>query len=164
MDTLCQIQKDFFLKDGKINYCTLEMVAKQCGLHVSTISRAINQKSFEYNDKYYPIKQLFSHSELKEISAYTIKEKMKAKIKPTLIVMRLYVKFLPKRISIFPVVQSRNIANSFSTSVHKSAKARNKKTLCIDKVHNNTNLYYEWFVQFPFVVDPIAGSQKESDL
>lgn len=77
MDTLCQIQKDFFLKDGKINYCTLEMVAKQCGLHVSTISRAINQKSFEYNDKYYPIKQLFSHSELKEISAYTIKEKMK---------------------------------------------------------------------------------------
>ena len=53
------------------------MVAKQCGLHVSTISRAINQKSFEYNDKYYPIKQLFSHSGLKEISAYTIKEKMK---------------------------------------------------------------------------------------
>lgn len=77
MDTLCQIQKDFFLKDGKINYCTLEMVAKQCGLHVSTISRAINQKSFKYNDKYYPIKQLFSHSGLKEISAYTIKEKMK---------------------------------------------------------------------------------------
>lgn len=168
MDTLCQIQKDFFLKDGKINYCTLEMVAKQCGLHVSTISRAINQKSFEYNDKYYPIKQLFSHSGLKEISAYTIKEKMKEIIesedKAHPYSDEAIRKLLPKRISIFPVVQSRNIANSFSTSVHKSAKARNKKTLCIDKVHNDTNLYYEWFVQFPFVVDPIAGSQKESDL
>ena len=44
MDTLCHIQKDFFISNSLLNYCTLEMVAKECGLHASTISRAINQK------------------------------------------------------------------------------------------------------------------------
>lgn len=77
MDTLCQIQKDFFLKNGPIHYCTLTQVAKKCGLHTSTISRAIQQKSFEYNNKYYPIKHLFSHSGLKKMSSDTIKSKIK---------------------------------------------------------------------------------------
>ena len=77
MDTLCHIQKDFFISNSPLNYCTLEMVAKECGLHVSTISRAINQKGFEFNNKYYPIKHLFCHAGVKEITSEKIKQKIK---------------------------------------------------------------------------------------
>ena len=77
MDTLCHIQKDFFISNSPLNYCTLEMVAKECGLHVSTISRAINQKGFEFNNKYYPIKHLFCHTGFKEITSEQIKQRIK---------------------------------------------------------------------------------------
>lgn len=76
MDTLCHIQKDFF-SNSPLNYCTLEMVAKECGLHASTISRAINQKGFEFNNKYYPIKHLFCHTGFKEITSEQIKQRIK---------------------------------------------------------------------------------------
>lgn len=76
MDTLCHIQEDFFLHQGPIHYCTLEMVAKECGLHTSTISRAIAQKSFEYQNTYYPIKFLFSHTGNKEISSNSIQKRI----------------------------------------------------------------------------------------
>lgn len=77
MDTLCHIQKDFFISNNPLNYCTLEMVAKECGLHASTISRAINQKGFEFNNKYYPIKHLFCHTGFKEITSEQIKQRIK---------------------------------------------------------------------------------------
>jgi RNA polymerase sigma-54 factor len=77
MDTLCHIQKDFFISNSPLNYCTLEMVAKECGLHASTISRAINQKGFEFNNKYYPIKYLFCHTGFKEITSEQIKQRIK---------------------------------------------------------------------------------------
>lgn len=77
MDTLCHIQKDFFISNSPLNYCTLEMVAKECGLHASTISRAINQKGFEFNNKYYPIKHLFCHAGFKEITSEQIKQRIK---------------------------------------------------------------------------------------
>ena len=77
MDTLCHIQKDFFISNSPLNYCTLEMVAKECGLHASTISRAINQKGFEFNNKYYPIKHLFCHTGFKEITSEQIKQRIK---------------------------------------------------------------------------------------
>ena len=53
------------------------MVAKECGLHASTISRAINQKGFEFNNKYYPIKHLFCHTGFKEITSEQIKQRIK---------------------------------------------------------------------------------------
>lgn len=77
MDTLCHVQKDFFISNSPLNYCTLEMVAKECGLHASTISRAINQKGFEFNNKYYPIKHLFCHTGFKEITSEQIKQRIK---------------------------------------------------------------------------------------
>ena len=77
MDTLCHIQKDFFISNSPLNYCTLEMVAKECGLHASTISRAINQKGFEFNNKYYPIKYLFCHTGFKENTSEQIKQRIK---------------------------------------------------------------------------------------
>lgn len=76
MDTLCHIQKDFFISNSPLNYCTLEMVAKECGLHASTISRAINQKGFEFNNKYHPIKHLFCHTGFKEITSEQIKDRI----------------------------------------------------------------------------------------
>lgn len=77
MDTLCHVQKDFFISNSPLNYCTLEMVAKECELHASTISRAINQKGFEFNNKYYPIKHLFCHTGFKEITSEQIKQRIK---------------------------------------------------------------------------------------
>ena len=72
MSVLCTIQKDYLLENKPLHHCTLEIVSKQCNLHPSTISRAIHQKSFEYNNKYYPIASLFCHSN---------EENMKQKIK-----------------------------------------------------------------------------------
>ena len=37
-------------------------VAEKCGLAISTISRAITHKSFEFNNQYYSIKEMFIHS------------------------------------------------------------------------------------------------------
>lgn len=74
MDTLCHIQKDFFISNSPLNYCTLEMVAKECGLHASTISRAINQKGFEFNNKYYQSSIYSVIQDLKKSHLKQIKE------------------------------------------------------------------------------------------
>lgn len=62
MQIICEKQKDFFLNDGCLQPLTLEMVAKECGLHISTISRAIMNKSFEFNHRYYLLKTMFKRS------------------------------------------------------------------------------------------------------
>lgn len=54
--------KDFFIHHGELKHLTLEMVAEKCGLAISTISRAITHKSFEFNNQYYSIKEMFIHS------------------------------------------------------------------------------------------------------
>lgn len=62
MSVLCDIQKDFFLENKPLHHCTLHIVAQKCNLHPSTISRAIQNKNFEYKNRYYPIHSLFCHS------------------------------------------------------------------------------------------------------
>lgn len=59
MKAICEIQKDFFLTHKPLVHCTLEMVAKKTGLHISTVSRAISQKSCEFEHQYYPLKYFF---------------------------------------------------------------------------------------------------------
>lgn len=62
MNEMCHVQKDFFIHHGELKHLTLEMVAEKCGLAISTISRAITHKSFEFNNQYYSIKEMFIHS------------------------------------------------------------------------------------------------------
>lgn len=62
MQTICEKQKDFFLYGKPLVQLTLQEVADNCGLHVSTISRAIQNKSFELNRRYIMMRQMFVRS------------------------------------------------------------------------------------------------------
>ncbi|MCI5774714.1 MAG: hypothetical protein MR210_09145 [Erysipelotrichaceae bacterium] len=73
---LCEIQHDFFYNNAYIKYCTLNDISKKTGLHTSTISRAIVNKSFEFNNKYYPYKFLFSHKGNKHTEYTKIENKI----------------------------------------------------------------------------------------
>ncbi len=74
MSTICDMQADFF-RDHSLNYCTLAMIAEKCSVSVSTVSRAIDGKSFEWNGEYFPVADLLSHSGTKEFSLdYILKE------------------------------------------------------------------------------------------
>lgn len=77
MQYICDVQKDFFLKQASINHLTLAMIAENCNLHISTISRAISNKSFEFNQQYYPIKKMLSNGGIDNVSAEEIKKKIK---------------------------------------------------------------------------------------
>ena len=62
MQIICEIQQDFFLHQGSLKHLTLEMIAKRAGIHISTVSRAIANKTFEFQHKYYPLKKMLNHS------------------------------------------------------------------------------------------------------
>ena len=77
LNAICQIQKDFFLYHKELKPCTLEKIAKECGLAISTVSRAIMNKSFEFENEYYPIKYLFSHGGVSQLSKQYIQNQIK---------------------------------------------------------------------------------------
>lgn len=60
MQIICDEQKDFFLNDAPLHHLTLEMIAKKAGVHPSTVSRAIANKTFEFNHQYYPLKKMLN--------------------------------------------------------------------------------------------------------
>ncbi|MGN1277670.1 MAG: hypothetical protein ACI4UK_11830, partial [Floccifex sp.] len=66
MNILCDIQKDFFLHHGSIQYCTLKTIAQRCGLAISTISRAISNKSFEFENEYFEMDCLLDHGKIEK--------------------------------------------------------------------------------------------------
>lgn len=74
MQFICDVQKDFFLHQGSIHHLTLAMIAKHTNLHISTISRAINNKSFLFNKQYYPLKKMLSSSGTENMSAKEIQK------------------------------------------------------------------------------------------
>lgn len=59
LKVVCEIQKDYFIKGKELRRCTMSEVSQCCGLHISTISRAIQGKSVEFNRKYIPLRALF---------------------------------------------------------------------------------------------------------
>ena len=61
MQIICDYQKNFFLKNEPLKHLTLEMIAKKAGIHTSTVSRAIANKTFEFNHHYYPLKKMLNH-------------------------------------------------------------------------------------------------------
>lgn len=59
LEFLCDRQKMYFLNGESLRRCTMEEASKACNLHVSTISRAVQDKSIEFNNRYIPIRKLF---------------------------------------------------------------------------------------------------------
>ena len=78
MNCICEIQQDFFLKHAPLQHMTLEMAAKRCGLHISTISRAITNKAFEFEHHYYPMKKMFVSGGASGISQDEIKKRIRS--------------------------------------------------------------------------------------
>lgn len=76
MQYICDVQKDFFLHHGALQHLTLDMVSKQSGLHTSTISRAVTNKSFEFENRYYPLKKMFSSGGASGITQEEIKKRI----------------------------------------------------------------------------------------
>ena len=59
MDALTKIQEGYFLFQDERKPCTMKQVASLCQYHPSTISRAIHQKYYLWQNQIHPIKDLF---------------------------------------------------------------------------------------------------------
>lgn len=77
MECLCEIQRGFFIDHEPVTRCTMEMISQHCGISISTISRALSNKSFEFENHYYALKLLLSHGGNTKFSDKAIKEKIK---------------------------------------------------------------------------------------
>ena len=58
MNELVSIQKHHFLFGDELQSCTLQQLADQLGLHVSTVSRALQHKYYLFHGECYPIRSL----------------------------------------------------------------------------------------------------------
>lgn len=56
---LIQHQKNYFLFQDDLKECTLKQIANESGYSISTVSRTLNGKYYEFNHQIYPIKDLF---------------------------------------------------------------------------------------------------------
>lgn len=77
MQCICDIQKDFFLHHKDMVHCTQQMIASKLGVNVSTVSRAINNKSCEFEHHYYLLSAFLHNGGSKEHSQVLIKNRIK---------------------------------------------------------------------------------------
>ena len=56
---LIGIQKNYFLEQEDLQSCTLEQIANRTGYAISTVSRVLSNKYYEFEGNIYPIKDLF---------------------------------------------------------------------------------------------------------
>ena len=52
-------QKNYFLSQDDLKECTLKEIAQESGYSISTVSRTLSDKYYEFNDHMYPVKDLF---------------------------------------------------------------------------------------------------------
>ena len=52
-------QKNYFLFQDDLKECTLKKSAEESGYSISTVSRTLSDKYYEFNDHMYPVKDLF---------------------------------------------------------------------------------------------------------
>ena len=52
-------QKNYFLFQDDLKECTLKKIAEESGYSISTVSRTLSDKYYEFNDHMYPVKDLF---------------------------------------------------------------------------------------------------------
>lgn len=65
---LINIQKDYFLLGKPLKRCTLQDISSKLGIHNSTVSRCINNKYYEFENRVYPLKSLFISKKVKDLS------------------------------------------------------------------------------------------------
>ena len=58
-NTLITHQKNYFLFQDDLKECTLKEIAQESGYSISTVSRTLSDKYYEFNDHMYPVKDLF---------------------------------------------------------------------------------------------------------
>lgn len=80
MQYICDVQHEFFLYKGPLQHLTLTMIAQNCGLHASTISRAIANKSFEFESKYYQLKKMLASGGSEQLVTQEIKKRLQVMI------------------------------------------------------------------------------------
>lgn len=56
---LIDVQKNHFLEQEELKACTLEQIATKTGFAISTVSRVLSNKYYEFEGDIYPIKDLF---------------------------------------------------------------------------------------------------------
>lgn len=56
---LITYQKNYFLFQDDLKECTLKEIAQESGYSISTVSRTLSDKYYEFNDHMYPVKDLF---------------------------------------------------------------------------------------------------------
>lgn len=56
---LITYQKNYFLFQDDLKECTLKEIAEESGYSISTVSRTLSDKYYEFNDHTYPVKNLF---------------------------------------------------------------------------------------------------------
>lgn len=52
-------QKNYFLFQDDLRECTLKEIAQESGYSISTVSRTLSDKYYEFNNQIYPVKNLF---------------------------------------------------------------------------------------------------------
>lgn len=77
MQYICDQQKKFFLHYDDLVHCTLTQIAQALGVHASTISRAIHNKSCEFEHAYYPLSYFLSSGGSKQHSQAYIQTRIK---------------------------------------------------------------------------------------
>ena len=68
----------FFLKDGRLEPFTLKEVAEELGMHESTISRAISNKSVRFKNREIPLKYFFISKTVNGDSKDCVEERIKS--------------------------------------------------------------------------------------
>jgi RNA polymerase sigma-54 factor len=80
VSNITEHQRNFFLKDGRLEPFTLKEVAEELGMHESTISRAISNKSVRFKNREIPLKYFFISKTVNGDSKDCVEERIKALI------------------------------------------------------------------------------------
>ena len=66
-----------FLHGKALQYCTMQQIAKECDVNVSTISRAVTGKMLQFQNRYIPLRYFFVRNGNKEHSQEELVDKIK---------------------------------------------------------------------------------------
>ncbi|MDO4664524.1 MAG: RNA polymerase subunit sigma-54 [Erysipelotrichaceae bacterium] len=77
---LIGIQKNYFLAQEDLQACTLEQIASRTGFAISTVSRVLSNKYYEFEGEVYPVKSLFVSKTKQGTSQDAIKNELRRQI------------------------------------------------------------------------------------
>ena len=80
VSNITEHQRNFFLKDGRLEPFTLKEIAEELGMHESTISRAISNKSVRFKNREIPLKYFFISKTVNGDSKDCVEERIKTLI------------------------------------------------------------------------------------